>query len=180
MFLDRGSTRRKPAVKSTEKGPRPRPGLKPLLSSFPEIHLAFAEQKVNTLSDWKKKSNKILQIFIRVLKNKIPKNNENNLKKNSPKDSTMSWWETGSSSPGHEHDLCPPPQTVAIFNLFTWQPNVWGLDPIMFNEACDLYCPSLHFLPWVTCAHPLCSSLCIKGRNTGRQLRTVKLSQLFF
>lgn len=94
MFLDRGSTRRKPTVKSTEKGPRPRPGLKPQLSSFPEIHLAFAEQKVNTLADWKKKkSNKILQIFIRVLKNKILKNNENNLKnkeKNSPKDSTIS------------------------------------------------------------------------------------------
>lgn len=80
MFLDRGSTRRKPTVKSTEKGPRPRPGLKPQLSSFPEIHLAFAEQKVNTLADWKKKSNKILKIFIRVLKNNILKNNENNLK----------------------------------------------------------------------------------------------------
>lgn len=44
----------------------------------------------------------------------------------------------------------------------------------------DLYCSSLHFLPWLTCTSPLCSSLCIKGRNARRQLTTVKLSRLFF
>lgn len=33
---------------------------------------------------------------------------------------------------------------------FTSQANVCVLRPVMFNEACDPYCSSLYFLPWLT------------------------------
>lgn len=34
-----------------------------------------------------------------------------------------------------------------------------ALSCILVNEACNLHFSCFHFLPWVTCAAPLCSSL---------------------